>query len=310
MNDTLDGISTFVAVADAKGFRAAADRLGVTGSAVSQAIRRLEARVGVTLVERTTRSMRLTIAGERLLASVRPALQEINAAVTSVTELSSEPRGVLRVLIAPVAESFLSDALLAGFLKAHPHVSLDLVLSEEPHDIVEAGFDAGVRLGEVIDGDMLAVPVSGDLRLLVVGSPDYFKDHPAPTHPRDLAAHACINWHPLANSPSYRWEFTDPDSGRDFSVAVPERVLTTDPALNVRLARAGIGLTLADQHRIKDDLDRGELISVLDEFTTPFPGFYLYYPRRRHTPPALRAFVEYLKSARRRSRARTTPRTV
>ena len=302
MSDELEGMATFVAVAEAKGFRAAAERLGVTGSAVSQAIRRLETRVGVPLVQRTTRSVRLTEAGERLYAAVRPALEEVRTAVAGVGELSAEPRGVVRLLMAPVAESYLSGALLAGFLDAYPQVRLDIVLSDEPLDIVTEGYDAGVRLGEVIDQDMIAVPVSGDLRLVVLGAPSYFAKHAKPAHPRDLAEHACINWHPTAAAPPYRWEFTDPETGRDFSVAVPARVLTTDPALNVRLAISGAGITLADESRSREPLARGELLAVLDEFSTPFPGFYLYYPQRRHASAALRAFVDYLRDRRSRGR--------
>lgn len=301
MSDDLEGLTTFVAVADAKGFRAAAQRLGVTGSAVSQTIRRLEARVGVPLVQRTTRSVRLTEAGERLYAAVRPALEDVRTAVGTVGELSPEPRGVVRLLVTPVAESFLSGALLAQFLAAHPQVQLDVVLSDGPGDIVADGYDAGVRLGEVIDKDMIAVPVSGDLRLVVVGAPSYFATHPMPLHPRDLAEHACINWHASADAPPYRWEFTEPATGRDFSVAVPSRVLTTDPALNVRLAIAGAGLTLADESRSREPLAKGELVAVLEAFSTPFPGFYLYFPQRRHASPALRAFVKYLRAARQRS---------
>lgn len=299
MDNELEGMTTLVAVAEARGFRAAAERLGVTGSAVSQAIRRLEARVGATLVQRTTRSVRLTAAGERLYAAARLALEEVRTAVAGVGELGAEPRGVVRLLMTPVAEGFLSGALLAGFLDAYPHVRLDLVLSDEPLDIVAEGYDAGVRLGEVIDRDMVAVPVSGDLRLVVVGAPSYLARHPRPGHPRDLAGHACINWHPTAAAPPYRWEFTDPADGREFSVAVPARVLTTDPALNVRLAVAGAGLTLADESRSREPIARGELVAVLEEFSTPFPGFYLYYPGRRHASPALRALVDYLRQARR-----------
>ena len=297
MADNLDGMAVFVAVAEARGFRAAGERLGVSGSAVSQALRRLEERLGVTLVQRTTRSVRLTEAGERLYAAARPALDELRAAVAAVGELGSEPRGTLRLHVAGAAESFLSGPLLAGFLAEHRHVRLDLVVSDEPLDIVAEGYDAGIRLGEVIDRDMIAVPVSGDLRLVVVGTPSYFARHPKPKHPRDLAEHDCINWHPTAEAPPYRWEFTE--NGRDFSVAVPARVLTTDPELNLRLARAGAGLTLASEDRVRDAVARGELVAVLEKFSTPFPGFYLYYPQRRHASPALRALVDYLRRVRR-----------
>jgi DNA-binding transcriptional LysR family regulator len=301
MGDELDGIEVFVAVAETRGFRTAGGRLGVSGSAVSQALRRLEERLGIALVRRTTRSVHLTEAGERLLAAARPALEELRTAVAAVGELGDEPRGTLRLHVSRAGESYLSGALLAGFLKEHQHVRLDLVVSDEPVDIVAEGYDGGIRLGEIIDRDMIAVPVSGDLRLVVVGAPSYFAKHRRPKHPRDLVDHDCINWHPTPEAPPYRWEFTE--NKREFSVDVRARVLTNDPALNVRLARAGAGLTLSDD-RVRDYVARGELVSVLEEFSTPFPGFYLYYPERRHASPALRALVDYLRSIRRKNRAK------
>ena len=297
MIDDLDGMAVFVAVAEAKGFRAAGERLGVSGSAVSQALRRLEERLGVALVRRTTRSVNLTEAGERLYASARPALEDLRAAATAVSEMSGEPRGTLRLQVAGAAENFLSGALLADFLSAHPQLRLDVLVSDQPIDIVAEGFDAGIRLGEVIDRDMIAVPVSGDLRLVVVGAPSYFARRKKPKHPRDLVEHDCINWHPTAEAPPYRWEFTE--NGRDFSVDVRARVLTNDPSLNVRLAIAGAGLTLADESRSRDALARGELVAVLEKFSTPFPGFYLYYPQRRQASPALRALVDFLRRSKR-----------
>src|ERR687884_613577 len=237
MSEDLNAMSVFVAVAEAKGFRAAGDRLGVSASAVSQSLRRLEEQLGVVLVQRTTRSVSLTEAGERLYASVRPALEEVRAAVAAVGALSREPRGTLRLLVATGAEHFLRHRVLADFLSAPPHIRLDLAVSNETTDIVANGYDAGVQLGEVIDRDMVAVSVSGDLRLAVVGAPAYFARHPRPKHPRDLVEHECINWHPTPEAPPYRWEFTEKE--RDFSVDVRARVLTNDPALNVRLAVAG-----------------------------------------------------------------------
>jgi DNA-binding transcriptional LysR family regulator len=272
----------------------------VSASAVSQALRKLEEQLGVVLVQRTTRSVSLTEAGERLYASVRPALEEVRAAVAAVGELSPEPRGTLRLLVATGAEPFLRDQVLAGFLAGHPQLRLDLAVSSETTDIVANGYDAGVQLGEVIDRDMIAVPVSGDLRLAVVGAPSYFAKHPKPKHPRDLVEHECINWHPTPAAPPYRWEFTE--KGRDFSVAVPTRVLTTDPLLLIRLARAGVGLAIVYEGQVRDEVARGELVPVLEEFSTPFPGFYLYYPQRRHASPALRAFVDYLRRARQDAR--------
>jgi DNA-binding transcriptional LysR family regulator len=182
---------------------------------------------------------------------------------------------------------------LAGFLAAHSHVRLELAVSETTVDIVAEGFDAGVRLGEVIDRDMIAVPVSGDIRLIVVAAPAYFARHPKPAHPRDLAEHDCIAWHPTPDAPLYRWEFTD--KGRNFSVAVPARVLTTDPAINIRLALAGVGVTMVREDRVRSAIEKGELVSVLEEFSPPFAGYYLYYPHRRQVSAGLRAFVDYLR---------------
>lgn len=297
MASDLDGMEVFVAVAEARGFRSAAERLGVSGPAVSKAIRRLEAHLGVALVRRTTRSVHLTEAGERLYAAARPALDALRAAVVALGELGDEPRGTVRLHVASVADTFLAGPLLAGFLARYPHVQLDLVVSDDPLDIVAEGFDAGIQLGEVIDLDMHAVGVTGDLRLVVVGAPAYFARRSRPKHPRDLAEHDCINWHASARAAPYRWEFTE--NGRDFSIAIRARVLTTDPALNIRLARAGAGLSLASEDRVRDDIARGELVTVLEEFSTPFPGLYLYYPQRRHISPALQALIEHL---------RTTPR--
>jgi DNA-binding transcriptional LysR family regulator len=293
MSDDLDGIGVFVAVAEARGFRAAGERLGVTGSAVSQALRRLEERIGIALVQRTTRSVRLTEVGERLYASVRPALDDLRSAVAAVSELSEEPRGTLRLTVGSDAEDFLRTPILAGFLASFPHVRLDLAVSNAATDIVESGYDAGIRLGEVIDRDMIAVPVSGDMRLAVVGAPSYFARKPRPKHPRDLQDHVRINWHPTPDAPPYRWEFTE--DGRDFSVAVESRVITTEGDVNLRLACAGIGLTISYAGEVKEYVARGELVQVLEEFCQPFAGCYLFYPQRRHVSPALRAFIDYLR---------------
>jgi DNA-binding transcriptional LysR family regulator len=310
MHHDLNAMGVFIAVADAKGFRSAGQRLGVSASAVSQALRRLEEQLGVVLVQRTTRSVRLTEAGERLYAAVRPALEEVRAAVAAAGELSREPRGTLRLAVSSGAENFLRDNLLAGFLSTHPHIQLDLAVSNQITDIVASGYDAGIQLGEVIDRDMIAVPVSRDLRLVVVGAPAYFAHHKKPRHPRDLVDHQCINWHSTPEAPPYRWEFTE--RGRDFSVAVSNRVLTTDPGLLVRLACAAVGLAFVYEDQVRGEISRGELVPVLEEFSTPFPGFFLYYPERRRASPGLRAFVEQLRRTRenraRRARRPLAPR--
>ena len=200
--------------------------------------------------------------------------------------------------MADAAESFLHGPMLASFLAAHRHVDLDIAVSNAPADIVAAGYDAGIQLGEVIDRDMIAVPISGDLRLVVVASASYLARRGRPRHPRDLAEHDVLNWHPTPDAPAYRWEFTE--KGRDFSVAVRARVLTTDPTLLLSLARAGAGLAMLFEGQARDDVAKGDLVPVLEEFSEPFSGFYLYYPQRRQASPALRALIDHLRGTRQR----------
>jgi DNA-binding transcriptional LysR family regulator len=302
MDDHLGGIAVFIAIAESSGFRAAGDRLGVSGSAVSQALRRFEERLGVALVQRTTRSVRLTEAGERLYAVARAPLEELREAVAGVVELANVPRGTVRLGVSPGAENFLQGPTLEGFVRSFPDIVLDIVVDEEDTDIVAAGYDAGVRLGEVIDRDMIAVPASGMQRLAVVASPGYFVTHPIPKHPRDLMVHSCLNWRATAKAPPYRWEFTE--KGHDFTVAVSSRIVTTDGRLLLQLARAGLGPTITFEDMARPYLDSGELVEVLEEFCAPFPGYYLYYPQRRQASSALRALIDYVAGAHRGRRPR------
>ncbi len=297
MTPDLAGIAVFVTVAEARSFRAASERLGVTRSAVSQAIRRLEERMGVALFQRTTRSVHLTEAGERLYRSVRPALDDLGAATEAVGELREQPTGMVRLTVSSIAERFLSGPLLAGFLAAYPDIRLDITVTDGEFDIVAEGFDAGVRLGEVIEQDMIAVPVSDEQRQMVVGSPDYLARHGAPAHPRDLPKHRCIGWRPSPQVAPYRWEFTE--SGRDFAVDVNPRVTTNDMRVMIRLACAGAGLTFGMEETFRPYIARAELVPLLETFCPPFPGFYLYYPNRRNLPLKLRVLVDYLRGRRR-----------
>ncbi|MFT8245963.1 LysR family transcriptional regulator [Roseomonas sp. BN140053] len=292
----LNALAVFAAVAEARSFRAAADRLGVTRPAVSQSIRKLENAAGIALLLRTTRSVRLTEAGERLFASVSPALRELRMAVQATRELGGAPSGLLRLAVSSIAENFLSGPLLASFLEAHPGVRLDIVVTDAEFDIVAEGFDAGVRLGEVIAQDMVAVPVSGGQRQLVVASPGYLARHGAPAHPRDLPAHRCIGWRPGPGLPPYRWEFAE--EGREFDVAVAPEVTTNDMWLMLRLACAGGGLTFGMEDTFAPFIRRGELVPVLEGFSPGFPGFFLYFPSRRHLAPKLRALVDHLRQRR------------
>ena len=297
MIEDLNAMTVFVAVAETKGFTTAGKRLGVSASAVSQAVRKLEAQLGVTLLLRTTRSVRLTEAGEKLYATVGPALADVRTVVAALGEMSSEPRGTLRLHVSTGAVDFLRGPLVAGFLAAHPHVRLAVEVNDERVDIVAGGYDAGIEIGEVIDKDMIVVPVSGDLQLAIVGAPSYFARHPAPKHPRDLVQHQCINWHRAPDDPPYRWEFTE--RGRDFSVAVDSRVLSTDTGFNLRLAAAGAGLAVTYVDMVREWIERGDLVRVLAAFCPPFPGCFLYYPQRRQASPPLRALIDHLLRGRR-----------
>jgi DNA-binding transcriptional LysR family regulator len=306
MTDDLNGMAVFVAVANAKGFTAAARELGVSASAVSQSVRKLEGQLGLTLLQRSTRSVRLTEAGERLYATVAPALADVRTAVAALSAMSSEPRGTVRLHVSTGAVDFLRGALVAEFLEKNPHVRLAVEVNDERVDVVAGGYDAGIEIGEVIDKDMIVVPVSGSLELAIVGAPSYFARHPAPKHPRDLTEHTCINWHRSPDDPPYRWEFTE--KGRDFSVAVDSRVLSNDTDFNLRLAAAGVGLAVTYVDMAREWLARGELVRVLAAYCPPFPGCFLYYPQRRQASPPLRALVEHLLRRRKARRDRASRR--
>ena len=192
----LNLVGVFLAVAEAKSFRGAAERLGVTRSAVSQAIRRMEDRMGVALVQRTTRSVSLTEAGVQLHQRVAPAIAEVELALDTAQDRDAKPTGQLRLAVSSIAERFICGPLLAGFTHAHPGVQVDITVTDEEFDIVAEGYDAGVRLGEVIEQDMIAVPVSGDQRQMVVAAPSYLERFGAPSHPAELSQHCCIGWRP------------------------------------------------------------------------------------------------------------------
>jgi DNA-binding transcriptional LysR family regulator len=296
MNADLNALAVFALVAEAKSFRAAADRLGVTRSAVSQTVRRLEESLGIALFRRTTRSLSLTEAGEGLNATLAPAISEIRAAVEAAGSLRERPRGQLRLAVSSIAEHFLAGPLLAGFAATYPSIHLDITVTDEELDIVAEGYDAGVRLGEVIEQDMIAVPVSGEQRQSAVCSPAYLEAHGAPAHPRELAAHRCIGWRPAPKAAPYRWEFGE--HGKDFAVAVEPEITTNDMALMIKLAVAGGGITFGMEESFRSAVERGELMPILEQYCPSFAGFFLYYPSRRDLAPKLRALVDYLRARR------------
>ncbi|SCB18691.1 DNA-binding transcriptional regulator, LysR family [Bradyrhizobium shewense] len=293
MEPDLNALAVFALVAEERNFRAAADRLGVTRSAVSQTIRRLEETLGIALVQRTTRSVSLTEAGERLHAEVAPAIADMRAALDGTEALRGRPRGLLRLAVSSIAEHFLSGRFLADFADANPEVQLDITVTDAEFDIVAAGYDAGVRLGEVIEQDMIAVPIAGEERQLAVCAPDFRARFGVPSHPSELASFRCIGWRPAPNVVPYRWEFAD--GGKEFSVAVAPEITTNDMALMIKLAVAGAGITFGMEASFRPAIARGELVAILEDYCPCFAGFYLYYPSRRNVAPKLRALIEHLR---------------
>lgn len=292
MKIDLNLLPVFIAVAEEGNFSSAAARLGVTRSAVSQGIRRLEDAFGTMLVMRTTRSVNLTEAGERLRHSLSLPLSSIEAAFEDIAS-DSMPRGLLRIAVTSIAEDFLSGPLIASFAAAHPAVTIDIVVTDEEFDIVAAGYDAGVRLGEVIENDMIAVPLTGTQRERVVASPDYLAANGAPVHPRELIHHRCIGWRPSPDVAPYRWPFEE--NGRAFDLAIEPQITTNDLRLMLRLALAGGGITIATQETFRPYIETAELVSLLDDFLPQFPGFYLYFPQRHNIAPKLRALIDHVR---------------
>lgn len=293
MEPDLNALAVFALVAEERSFRAAADRLGVTRSAVSQTIQRLEENLGIALVQRTTRSVGLTEAGERLQAEVAPAIADMRAALGNTEALRGRPRGLLRLAVSSIAEHFLSGPFLAAFAEANPEVQLDVTVTDAEFDIVAAGFDAGVRLGEVIEQDMIAVPIAGEERQLAVCAPSFRDRFGVPAHPSELASFRCIGWRPAPTVAPYRWEFAE--DGREFSVAVAPDITTNDMALMIKLAVAGAGITFGMEASFRPAIERGELVPILEDYCPFFAGFYLYYPSRRNAAPKLRALIEHVQ---------------
>ncbi len=296
IDEPLPGLSAFVAVAERRSFTAAAAELDISPSAVSQTLRKLEARLGVRLLQRTTRSVGLTEEGSRFLQRIRPMLEGLADACTEMGERRGRPTGTLRLTTPRIGCLLVLEPLLAEFVRLHPSLSVDVTVDDTGCDIVAAGFDAGIRLRESIEGGMVGVRLGGSLRLAVVGSPAYFQAHPRPKHPRDLLGHECIRFRQAPAGDLYAWEFDE--RGRSFSVEVKGRVVVNDTALMIRAALDGAGLACVLREQVRGELESGRLVSVLDRFCLPFPGLHLYYPSRHQLPAKLRVFVDFLRQRR------------
>lgn len=296
MRSDLPSYEAFLAVAEKRSFRAAGQLLGVTPSAVSQTVHKLEDRLGVSLFTRTTRNVALTEAGEHLRAGLRPAFAQMRETVDSLREREGRPAGLLRLNVSSIAETIFSAGVLADFLARHPDIRLDLAVDDTGTDIVKEGFDAGIQLGEVVAQDMVAVNITRHERQIVVASPSYLAKHGTPKRPRDLHDHACIGWRVYSRPAPYRWELTE--NGRDIELAIAARVDTNEMAVMVRLALDGVGIASGLERTWAPHIARGELVVVLDKYCLPFPGFFLYYPRATRVAPKLRALIDFLRERR------------
>ncbi|MEJ0066471.1 MAG: LysR substrate-binding domain-containing protein [Caulobacteraceae bacterium] len=289
-------LDAVIAVARRGAFRAAALELGMSTSALSHAVAGLEARLGVRLFNRTTRSVSLTEAGEQFVAEVSPALVQIRDAMDAVNVHRDTPSGTLRLNAAVGAARIILTPLILEYLRRYPEMSVDLVTEGRLIDIVGEGFDAGIRIAEAVPRDMIAVPIGGPARSVIVGSAAYFAGRSLPRTPADLLQHQCIRAR-MASGALYRWEFERRGEAVEIDV---KGALTLDEAdLMLEAVRAGVGIGYLAEWAVADDIAAGHLIQALDDWTPSYPGLCLYYPGRRHVPAGLRAFIEMVRSIRR-----------
>jgi len=288
----LPAVVAFTRVAHHASFSRAADELGVSPSALSQTVRALEAQVGVRLLHRTTRRVGLTEHGARFLEQVRAGLERIDAAFQDLDAVRDTPAGRLRITLPRLVAERLVMPRLPAFHARYPQVQVELFIDRYMVDLVAEGFDAGIRLGESLARDMVALPIGPMHRQVVVGTPDYFDRYGVPQTPADLVHHACL-LHRLTSGRLMPWEFTR--DGRDFEVEVHGPLISNDSEIAYAAARGGMGLTQCFSELAQADLASGAMVSVLQDWQLPFAGFHIYYPARDQLPPKLRVFVEFLR---------------
>ena len=292
--------SAFVAVLEQKSFTRAAKQLGLSPSRVSELIRGLEESLGVRLVERTTRSVAATAAGERLLARLRPVLDEYEAALDSLSDLRAKPAGTLRLTVPPPAAQFLLAPAITQFLKTYPDIKLDVSVDDALTDIVAERYDAGIRAGHRVARDMIGIRISDPMQIVVVASPTYLAERGAPKTPQDLQRHNCIRIR-FPSGVFLPWRFGR--KRRSLEAQVDGSLVVNDTALAIRAVSDGLGLMQFARVYFAPMLADGRLVTVLDDWAAPpFEGFYLYYPSRRHMRPALKVFVDFLRSSHRARR--------
>jgi DNA-binding transcriptional LysR family regulator len=293
LRENLNDVLAFLAVARYRSFTRAAAKLGVSQSALSHTIRGLEARLGLRLLARTTRSVAPTEAGERLLKTLGPRFDEIEAELAGLSELRDKPAGTIRITSGEHAAEAILWPALAKLLPSYPDIKVELNINYGLTDIVAERYDAGVRLGEQVAKDMIAVRIGPDFCMAVVGAPSYFARRPKPKHPQDLTAHDCINIRLPTYGSIYAWEFEK--RGRALKVRVEGQLVFNNIALRVNAALAGLGLAYLSEDQVQEHVAEGRLVRVLGDWCPPFSGYHLYYPSRRQAAPAFALLVEALR---------------
>lgn len=283
----------FMAVAEERSFTKAAARLGTSQSTLSHTIKRLEARMGLRLLTRTTRSVSPTEAGEKILRSLAPRISEIEQDIDAVLEVRDKPSGTVRITLSDHALESVVWPKLEPVMKDFPDIKIELNANDGFINIVEERFDAGVRLGESLDKDMIAVRISPDWRLIAVGSPAYFEAHGIPRHPQELVTHKCINQRQIRSGGLYAWEFEK--DGRELRVRVDGQLIFNSSRAQINAAVSGYGIAYLPENLVLDDLATGRLVQVLDEWSPFFQGYYLYYPSKRQNAPAFSVVINALR---------------
>jgi DNA-binding transcriptional LysR family regulator len=291
--EELADLNAFVTIAEERSFTRAAAKMGTSQSALSFAIRRLETRLGVRLLARTTRSVAPTEAGERLLRTLGPALDQIGVELAALGELRDKPAGTIRITTGEHAAESILSPVLTRLLPRYPDIKVEISVDYGLTDIVAEGYAAGVRLGEHVAKDMIAVRIGPDLRMAVVGAPSYFARRPRPKRPQDLTAHDCIKLRLPTHGGLYAWEFEK--RGRELRVRVDGQVVFNNIALQLNAAVGGLGLACLPEDRVQPYLSDGRLVRVLDDWCAPYSGYHLYYPSRRQPAPAFALLVDALR---------------
>lgn len=291
--ENFNDLIAFVTVAREQSFTRAAVKLGVSQSALSQTVRALEERLGLRLLTRTTRRVSPTAAGERLLQTAGPRFEEIQAELSTLVEMREKPAGTIRITAGEHAAISVLAPALAKILPDNPDVNIEITVDYGLTDIVAERYDAGVRLGEQVAKDMIAVRIGPEMRMAVVGSPAYFLDRPKPQTPQELTAHNCIQIRMPTYGNIFAWEFEK--DGREVRVRVEGQLVFNNIAMRLDAVRRGLGLAYMPDDLVEDDLREGRLVRVLEDWCEPFPGYHLYYPNRRHASPAFALLVDALR---------------